>query len=444
MAIEHTIYASPGLPVDGARRLLGIDGNGDLTLNGGGAGPLEVTPTGSSTPRTLADWMAGMTGLGVGSAAAPSVAFQGNTDTGLFYRSATYDYIGFASSGKQAALLGYRLLNSVQDNAQLYMGTSQAITASANEWYLATIQAATINDQSGNSSIIGMNIGILDVNATDQVTKTLAQYNIELDKFEITQSGGAVTYSKVGNTRVRLPIAKTGVTITQSVGITFLVPTTVTGTITDVKAILFPPLTAGGATNYWGMFFENQPNKGMIGTASGVDLLLTAGTVGGAATNMIFRTEVAGSYMSFRIDAQKEILRLGAVGSNGNYVRIDANNNPLIYSQGSATNIALTFATKGTGAFSFGTNGNADKQFSIAANASAVNYLEVAGGPTGAPGTVILRAQGTDANVDVAIQTLGTGVLRYGTHSAIAAETVTGYITIKDASGNTRKLAVVS
>lgn len=37
-----------------------------------------------------------------------------------------------------------------------------------------------------------------------------------------------------------------------------------------------------------------------------------------------------------------------------------------------------------------------------------------------------------------------TGTMKFGTHSAIAAETVTGYITITDAGGTTRKLAVVS
>ena len=36
------------------------------------------------------------------------------------------------------------------------------------------------------------------------------------------------------------------------------------------------------------------------------------------------------------------------------------------------------------------------------------------------------------------------GTVGFGTHSAIGAETVTGYITIKDSSGNSRKLAVVS
>lgn len=36
------------------------------------------------------------------------------------------------------------------------------------------------------------------------------------------------------------------------------------------------------------------------------------------------------------------------------------------------------------------------------------------------------------------------GTLKFGTHSAIGAETVTGYVTITDAAGNSRKLAVVS
>lgn len=47
----------------------------------------------------------------------------------------------------------------------------------------------------------------------------------------------------------------------------------------------------------------------------------------------------------------------------------------------------------------------------------------------------------------LAITTTGTvtaGTLKTGTHSAIGAETVTGYITIKDASGTNRKIAVVS
>ena len=38
----------------------------------------------------------------------------------------------------------------------------------------------------------------------------------------------------------------------------------------------------------------------------------------------------------------------------------------------------------------------------------------------------------------------GTGKVRFGTHTALGAETVTGYITIKDSGGTERKIAVVS
>jgi hypothetical protein len=64
-----------------------------------------------------------------------------------------------------------------------------------------------------------------------------------------------------------------------------------------------------------------------------------------------------------------------------------------------------------------------------------------------AAGQVILAAEtagtGTD-DIDVTLTPAGTGLVRYGTHSAIGAETVTGYIEVKDAGGTIRKLAVVS
>lgn len=64
-----------------------------------------------------------------------------------------------------------------------------------------------------------------------------------------------------------------------------------------------------------------------------------------------------------------------------------------------------------------------------------------------AANTIELAAQaaGTgDSNIDVLLTPKGTGNVKFGTHSAIAAEALSGYITIKDAGGTSRKLAVVS
>lgn len=75
-------------------------------------------------------------------------------------------------------------------------------------------------------------------------------------------------------------------------------------------------------------------------------------------------------------------------------------------------------------------------------SAAAVNYIDVVNAATGGP--PFLRAVGDDANIDLRLLGKGSGVLRFGAHTAIGAETVTGYITIKDSAGTTRKLAVVS
>ena len=71
--------------------------------------------------------------------------------------------------------------------------------------------------------------------------------------------------------------------------------------------------------------------------------------------------------------------------------------------------------------------------------ASAVNYLDVSGAiATASPS---LAAAGSDTNIDITLTPKGTGVLKFGTYTAgILAQA--GYITIKDAAGNTRNLLV--
>jgi hypothetical protein len=74
--------------------------------------------------------------------------------------------------------------------------------------------------------------------------------------------------------------------------------------------------------------------------------------------------------------------------------------------------------------------------------ANGVNYFSLHNGAAGSAARIL--AAGEDANIDARIDPKGTGVIRYGTHAAVTTETLSGFITIKDAAGNTRKLAVVS
>lgn len=62
-------------------------------------------------------------------------------------------------------------------------------------------------------------------------------------------------------------------------------------------------------------------------------------------------------------------------------------------------------------------------------------------------GSITLEAVtlGTGADdIDVVLAPAGAGVVQFGTHEEIGAETVSGFITIKDAGGTSRKIAVVS
>ena len=73
---------------------------------------------------------------------------------------------------------------------------------------------------------------------------------------------------------------------------------------------------------------------------------------------------------------------------------------------------------------------------------SGVNYVELVGSVT--TSAVQVNAKGSDTNIDLALSGKGTGVLSFGAHTAIGSEALSGYITIKDSGGTTRKLAVVS
>ena len=88
---------------------------------------------------------------------------------------------------------------------------------------------------------------------------------------------------------------------------------------------------------------------------------------------------------------------------------------PQIYAAGSDTNVGINLSTKGTGSYGLFTNTFAQQQFSVAHTASAVNYLQVAGGAT--TGGPSLLSQGSDTNVDMLLKTKGTGSINFYTNS---------------------------
>lgn len=112
-----------------------------------------------------------------------------------------------------------------------------------------------------------------------------------------------------------------------------------------------------------------------------------------------------------------------------------------IQAQGSDATVPLNISSKGASPVLIGAPVGAE---TIRANKvdNQVNSLEVNASVSGSP--VHIRARGADADVDLLVTGQGTGVVRMGTFTISALTSIVGYITIKDASGNTRKLAVMS
>jgi hypothetical protein len=124
-----------------------------------------------------------------------------------------------------------------------------------------------------------------------------------------------------------------------------------------------------------------------------------------------------------------------------NYLQVTGSSStfPTLSSVGSGANVDMILNTKGTGSINLSTNFLV--QFVVAHTASAVNYLLTTGGATG--NSVKLFAVGSDTNIDLALTPKGTGVVQYGTRTANADAAITGYITIKDSGGTLRKLAII-
>lgn len=138
-----------------------------------------------------------------------------------------------------------------------------------------------------------------------------------------------------------------------------------------------------------------------------------------------------------------EQMRVTHTASAVNFVQVTGaatGNTPAISAQGSDANVNLLLNPKGNSQLNVFINGGS--QFRVSNTANAVNYLQAVGSiASNAP---VLSAQGSDTNIDLALTPKGTGLVRFGTHTATSDVAITGYIEIKDSAGNIRKLAVIT
>jgi hypothetical protein len=190
-------------------------------------------------------------------------------------------------------------------------------------------------------------------------------------------------------------------------------------------------------------------------TASAVNYLQVTGSATGNRFNLSAQGSDTNVGMNFAVKGTENFVFATSAGTAAqfliahtasavNYLQVTGaatGGLPTLSAQGSDTNISLFFQSKGAFGIGFGSSGGG-QQFAMGSTASAVNYLQVTGGATGNAAT--MSAAGSDTNIDLALTPKGTGNVRFGTLTANADAPITGYITIKDAGGTTRKLAIIA
>ncbi|MFY8183540.1 MAG: hypothetical protein ACOVKL_04920 [Polynucleobacter sp.] len=144
---------------------------------------------------------------------------------------------------------------------------------------------------------------------------------------------------------------------------------------------------------------------GLAGVQAGAFTLADAGIMQvPGATGFQFRTNAGAS----TAPAGQNQLTITHTASAVNYLQLTGAATtaaPTISAQGSDANINLAFLTKGTGGHTFTTGGG--QQFVVANIASSVNYLQAQGAPTGS--SVGISVQGTDSNISIGYFGKGTG-----------------------------------
>jgi len=246
---------------------------------------------------------------------------------------------------------------------------------------------------------------------------------------DLAAGSGGVNISNGGTvTAITRTAGGTGYTVAPT--ITISAPTTAGG----VQATATCTVTAGVVDTAFtitnaGSGYVEQPTITFTPVSGGSGATAYA-TVG---SGTIFKT--LGSTLSF-YTPNGESFRVvdSGVTSAAYWTAYGASGTPDFRSTG-----AGTISSAGANALTFRTN-TTTSQLVVSHTASAVNYVQVTGATT-ASKVVAISAQGSDTDVTLSLSPKGAGTIRFGTHTGTIL-TPTGYITITDSGGTTRRLLV--
>jgi hypothetical protein len=256
----------------------------------------------------------------------------------------------------------------------------------------------------------------------------------------------------------KLETSAVGTLSTQNANAVAITGGTINGTTvgaTTVAAGSFSTLNSSGNTRLGGLS-DNQSLQ-VNNVASAVNYAQVVGAVTGAAPTISAQGNNANIGLVLTGKGTGVVALGGSTVANsgfsvttptGTVDRVNiygsAGGNPYFEATGTSATINLAFYAKGLSQVLFGRNGGA-QNFLIGSAVSSVNFLQVV--PAVTNGGVItvaapeLSAQGSDPNINLKLTPKGTGTLQFGTYTA-GALSPTGFITITDAAGTSRRLLV--
>lgn len=389
--------------------------------------------------------------VGDGSAAAPSLAFTNNTDTGLalqpstgqinIYSDAT-PVVCFQAGVNQA---GLRIVSP----AALTFSSGVAVVS---DIFLHRDAAATLAQRNGTNAqqfriyttytdasnyeriVIGSGVfGASSLGITTDSLGTGSARNLIVGSVNnaslvvTTNNTSRLAINGAGNmvwtTDNTLDIGALGANRprTMHLGTQLVTPSVHIGSGTPDSAYTF---RISAATP---RIFLNESDQGVdeknwaLGVGSKNLSLLTFNdgdsTTGGGFT-MFRGTGTVVDSIRFFSAASTEQFRINHVASAVNYLQAQGGataTGVILSAQGSDTNISTNFYAKGSGALGFYTNNGAQLQAAVLHNASAVNYLTFNGAATA--GQPFVAVAGTDTDIGLSLVSKGTGGIRFITNS---------------------------
>ena len=148
--------------------------------------------------------------------------------------------------------------------------------------------------------------------------------------------------------------------------------------------------------------------------------------------------------------AGAESLRVVPAANVGNYFQVTGGDRMVIEAVGNATDVAMSFNTQGSAGIAFSSDSGVSYQFYIGAQPGAINYLTVQGGATGY-NAVLSAYTSQDNDAGISYITKGTGSHRFQTDSDgsssdqfLVAHTASAVNYLQVAGGNTGNAVTLS